>query len=85
MYGTGIPVLKLNASSNGLKVSGTISQSGVPTDFSTSVPIEVQSGRQRTLYWVVTSDEPVPFSFPVKAANAKVSLSAKDGLFTVKN
>jgi hypothetical protein len=85
VYGTGIPVLKMNASSNGLKVSGTIAQSGVPGDFSTSVPIEVQAGRQRTLYWVMTSDDPVSFSFPVKAPNAKVTLSTRDGLFTIKN
>jgi aminopeptidase N len=85
VYGTGIPVLKLNASVSGGKVTGTVTQSGVPADFSTSIPIEVQSGRQKTLYWVVTSDEPVPFSFPVKDAGAKVALATKDGLFTVKN
>lgn len=85
VYGTGIPVLKLSSSVSGLRVSGTVTQGGVPGDFSTSIPIEVQSGRQRTLYWVVTSDEPVPFSFPVKGGNAKVTLPTKDGLFTVKN
>ena len=84
VYGTGIPALKMNSSVNGLKVSGTVTQSGVPADFSTSIPIEVQSGRQRTLQWVVTSDEPVPFSFIVKDANTKVALSTKDALVTLQ-
>jgi aminopeptidase N len=84
VYGTGIPALKMNSSVDGLKVSGTVTQSGVPADFSTSIPIEVQSGRQRTLHWVVTSDEPVPFSFIVKDANTKVALSTKDALVTLQ-
>lgn len=84
VYGTGIPALKMTSSASGLKITGTVSQSGVPNDFSTSIPIEVQSGRQRTLHWVVTSDEPVPFSIPVKGPNGKAALSTKDALFTLQ-
>jgi hypothetical protein len=77
VYSTGIPKLKLQSSIKGLRVSGTVTQSGVDSDFSAEVPVEIQfaKGAPQTV-WVRTSSEPVPFSVAVKQAPTRVSLSA---------
>jgi hypothetical protein len=76
VYATGIPTLKLQSNIKGLKVSGTLTQSGVDNDFSVEVPVEIQflKGPSQTV-WIRTSNEPVPFSITLKQAPAKVSLS----------
>ncbi len=84
VYGTGIPQISMTYAVRGLKVTGSVVQSGVSEDFTARVPIEVQVGRQRTLYWVVTSSEPVPFTIAVKAPPSKVALAVKDALITSK-
>jgi hypothetical protein len=77
VYGTGVPMLKVLSSTKGLKVSGTVTQSGVDTDFSVDVPVEIQfaKGAAQTL-WVRTSSEPVPFSVTVTQAPVRVSIGA---------
>jgi hypothetical protein len=74
VYGTGIPTLKLNYSVKGGKLTGTVKQSDVPDDFSVTVPVEIQTGRGKVVLQLRTGDEPVPFSVPVVAANAKAVL-----------
>ncbi len=77
VYSTGIPKLKLQSSIKGLRVSGTVAQSGVDSDFSAEVPVEIQfaKGAPQTV-WVRTSSEPVSFSVAVKQAPLRVSLPA---------
>ncbi|MGA3187483.1 MAG: M1 family aminopeptidase [Bryobacteraceae bacterium] len=77
VYATGIPVLKLQSSTKGFKVSGTLTQSGVDNDFSADVPVEIQfaKGASQTV-WVRTSNDPVPFSVTVKQPPSHVSLGA---------
>ena len=82
IYGTGIPSLKLAYSVRGLKLSGTVAQRGVDDDFTALVPLEVQTGRQRALYWLSTGTDAVPFSIPLKAPPTKVALLANDSLIT---
>jgi hypothetical protein len=76
VYATGIPTLKFQSSIRGLKVSGTVTQSGVDDDFSIEVPVEIQfvKGPPQTI-WVRTSNDPVPFSVTLKQTPMKVSLS----------
>jgi hypothetical protein len=76
VYATGIPKLKLQSSVKGFRVSGTVAQSGVDSDFSADVPVEIQfaKGTPQTV-WVKTSSEPVSFSVTVKQAPVRVSLS----------
>ena len=76
VYATGIPKLKLQSSIKGLRVSGTVAQSGVDNDFSAEVPVEIQfaKGAPQTV-WVRTSSDPVSFSVAVKQPPVKVSLS----------
>ncbi len=70
VYSTGVPSVKFQSTVRGVapavKVTGTISQSGVDEDFSVEVPVEIQfaKGPPRTI-WVPTSGEPVPFSVTV--------------------
>jgi hypothetical protein len=82
VYGTGIPSVKLTYSMRGLKLTGTISQRGVEDDFSALVPLEVQTGRQKAVYWLSTGTDAVPFSIPLKAPPTKVALLANDCLMT---
>jgi aminopeptidase N len=84
IYGTGIPAIKMTAVVHGLKVSGTLTQSDVPDDFSTRVPVEVQAGRQHSLFWVMTASDPVQFDMTAKALPVKVTLDGKDALIVVK-
>ncbi len=77
VYATGIPKLKLQSSVRGLKVSGTVTQSGVDGDFSTDVPVEIQfaKGAPQTI-WVRTSNEPATFSVALKQPPVRVILPA---------
>jgi hypothetical protein len=78
VYGTGIPSLKLSYSVKGKpgawKLAGIVAQSDVPDDFSVTVPVEIQTGRGKVIRQLRTGSEPVPFSIPVVAANAKAVL-----------
>ena len=78
VYGTGIPTLKLTYSVKGKpgawKLSGTVTQSDVPDDFSVTVPVEIQTGRGKVVREIQTGPDPVLFSVPVLAATAKAAL-----------
>jgi hypothetical protein len=80
VYGTGIPAVKLSYAMRGLTLTGTLLQSDVDDDFSAFVPLEVQTGRERTVYWLPTGSDPVPFSISLKTPPTKVSLLAADCL-----
>jgi aminopeptidase N len=79
VYETGIPTLKLSYSVKGKpgawKLNGTVTQSDVSDDFSLTVPVEIQTGPgKRVVKLVETGSDPVTFSVPVAAANAKAVL-----------
>jgi hypothetical protein len=77
---SGIPTLKHAPKvSTGLKVSGTITQTGVGEEFEADIPIEVQyvRGGPAQTFWVRTStNEPVDYSFALKQPAAKVTIGA---------
>lgn len=78
VYGTGLPTLKLSYSVKGkpgaLRLTGSITQSDVPDDFSVVAPVEIQTGRERVIRLVETGSEPATFSVPVTTANARAVL-----------
>ncbi len=81
VYGTGIPSLKLSWALKGrapaLKLTGTLTQSGVEDDFAVEVPIEIYQGHGAPItHWVRTSNEPVSFSFNLKQPPSRVVLPA---------
>jgi hypothetical protein len=78
VYGTGVPTLKLAYSVKGKPgawtLSGKVTQSDVPDDFSVSVPVEIQTGRGKVVRDLQTGPDPAAFSVPVTAATAKAVL-----------
>jgi len=80
VYGTGVPAIKLDYAVNGLQVTGTLTESGVPEEFAASVPVEVQTGKQKSVYWLTAGSEPVPFSIALKQPATKVTLLTADCL-----
>ncbi len=82
VYGTGIPAVKLDYALNGSKLTGTLAETEVPDDFAASVPVEVQFGRQKSVYWLTAGTEPVPFSIALKQPATKVTLLTADCLIT---
>jgi len=80
VYGTGIPVLKLDYSVRGkapaVRVSGTLKQAGVDDEFSADIPIEVQFGKgtAEVAKWVRTGDSPAGFTLAVKQPGAKLNI-----------
>lgn len=81
VYSTGIPLLKVKYSVSGaapsLKLTGTVTQSGVDDDFTIDAPLEIQfaKGAAQTI-WVRTSSEPASFSVRLKQPPQHVVVSA---------
>jgi len=77
VYATGIPALKLKSSVHGMRVSGSIAQSGVDDDFSVDVPVEIQfaRGAPQTL-WVRSSNEGATFSAALKQVPVRIAFGA---------
>src|SRR5579864_3827312 len=82
VYGTGIPALKLSYSVSGkppaVKLTGTIAQSDVDSEFSVQAPVEIElpGGKQTT--WVRTSSSSVEFTVALKQAPSRVALDTRD-------
>jgi hypothetical protein len=78
VYSTGVPNLKLNYTVKGkpgaYKLTGTLTQSDAPDDFTVAVPVEVQTGHGKVIRQVRTGSEPVAFSIPVTIPSAKAIL-----------
>jgi hypothetical protein len=90
VQGTGIPNLKVSYAVTGkapkIKVKGTVTQSGVPDDFSVSVPVEAQlPGRKPVVSWVRTSSEPVTFTLDLPRAPSKLLLAPGQAVLAVRN
>jgi aminopeptidase N len=85
VYATGIPTLKVQSSVKGLKVSGTLTQTGVDNDFSVDAPVEIQFAKGAPqIVWVRTSNDPVSFSVTVKQPPVRVSLGSSSLLAAKK-
>lgn len=81
--GTGIPGLKLTWSVKGaapkVTLTGTVTQTDAPEDFSDAVPVEIQLGRAKSVTkWVRTSSEPVSFTMVLPSAPVKVLLDPQN-------
>lgn len=75
VYSTGVPKLKLQTSIKGLRVSGTLTQSGVSGDFSTDVPVQIEFAKGAPqIVWVRTSGDPVSFSVAVRQTPVRVEI-----------
>ena len=85
VYGTGIPAIKLTWSAKGaapnVRLTGTVTQSGVDEDFTAAVPVEITLAKGRTMtQWVRSAGVPVTFTVPLNAAPVKVTLDPHHAL-----
>jgi aminopeptidase N len=81
VYGTGIPALKLTYSVKNLRLTGTLTQSGVDEDFTAVVPVEIQVARGKSItHWVRTGATPTTFSLTLQAAPLKVTLDPRQAV-----
>jgi len=85
VYGTGIPAIKLTWAVKGaapnVRLTGTVTQTGVDDDFTAAVPVEVAIAKGRTMtQWVRSAEVPVTFTVPLKAAPLKVTLDPHHAL-----
>jgi hypothetical protein len=86
VYSTGVPAFKLKTSTravagkqgaSGIRLTGTLEQSGVDDDFSVDVPVEIYfaKGAPQVL-WVRSSSEPASFSAALKDAPVRVVIGS---------
>jgi aminopeptidase N len=85
VYGTGIPALKLSYSVKGaapaVKLTATLTQTGVDDDFSAWTPIEIRFARGPSIVkWISSSSDPVTFSIALKQAPSKVVLDPHNAM-----
>jgi hypothetical protein len=85
VYGTGIPAIKLTWTVKGaapnLRLTGTVTQSGVDGDFTAAVPVEIAIAKGRTMtQWVRSAEVPVTFTMALQAAPLKVTLDPHHAL-----
>jgi hypothetical protein len=79
VYSTGVATLKLTYTVKGkpgaYKLTGTVTQSDVPDDYSIAIPVEIQTGRGKPVVQQVRTDsDPAEFTVNVAAPNAKAVL-----------
>ncbi|HEY4087006.1 MAG TPA: M1 family aminopeptidase [Bryobacteraceae bacterium] len=75
VYDTGMPTLKLTYSVSGRRLSGTITQSDAPDDFTVLVPVEIRVGNAKPIVrHVRTSNGAVKFTVDVAGQGAKATL-----------
>jgi aminopeptidase N len=75
VYDTGMPTLKLTYTVAGQKLSGTITQSDVPDDFTVLAPVEIRVGNGKPIIRQIrTSNGSVKFTINVSGPGAKATL-----------
>ena len=75
VYDTGMPTLKLTYSVNGRRLTGTVTQSDAPKDFTVLVPVEIRVGNRKPIVKQVrTSGGAVKFTVDVAGPGAKATL-----------
>ncbi len=90
VYGTGIPQLNISTSTRGkapaLDLKVTVSQTGVPDDFSIDVPVEIRfPGQAKPITkWVRTGPDPAILSVRLRSAPSKVELAPGAAVLAIR-
>jgi hypothetical protein len=90
VYGTGIPQLSLSTSIKGkapaLDLKLTLTQTGVPDDFSIDVPVEIRlAGQTKPITkWFRTGPDPATVSIRLRAAPTKVELAPGSSVLAIR-
>lgn len=85
VYGTGIPQLKFTYTVKGVaravKLTGTLTQTGVDDEFSAWTPVEIQFGKGPGITkWLAAGSDPVTFTMTLKQAPSRVVLDPKNAV-----
>jgi hypothetical protein len=85
VYGTGIPTLKFTYAVKGVapsvKLTGTLTQSGVDDDFSAWTPIEIRFGKGPSITkWIASASDPATFTMTLKQTPTKVTLDPQNAV-----
>ncbi len=85
VYGTGIPTLKFTYTVKGIapavKLTGTLTQTGVDEDFSAWTPIEIRFGKGPSITkWIASSSEPAMFTMTLKQTPSKIVLDPQNAV-----
>jgi aminopeptidase N len=85
VYGTGIPTLKFSYTVKGVapavKLTGTLTQTGVDDDFSAWTPVEVRFGKGPSVTkWIASASEPATFTMTLKQAPTRVVLDPQNAV-----
>jgi Peptidase family M1 domain len=85
VYGTGIPALKFTYTVKGVapavKLTGTLTQTGVDDDFSALTPIEIRFAKGPSVTkWIPSSSDPATFTMTLKQAPSKVTLDPQNAV-----
>jgi len=67
-----------------VKLTGSVAQSDIDSEFSAQVPVEIQCGRTREVKWVRTSSSPATFTVSLRQTPTKVSLDTSNILAVSK-
>ena len=85
VYDTGMPTLQLTYSVTGRKLTGTVTQTDAPEDFSVTVPVEIRSGTAKPIIKEVrTANGSVKFTVDVVPTGPK-PYSIPAGVFSAAN
>ncbi|HEX3880722.1 MAG TPA: M1 family aminopeptidase [Bryobacteraceae bacterium] len=85
VYSTGIPSLKFTYTLKGIapniKLTGTLTQTGVDDDFSALTPIEIRFARGPAITkWIASGSDPQTFTVTLKQTPAKVALDPQNAV-----
>ena len=75
VYDTGMPTIKMTYTVVGRKVTGSVTQTDAPDDFTVTVPVEIRMGTGKPVVRQIrTSGEPVKFTVEMPGLGAKAAL-----------
>ncbi|MGH9674672.1 MAG: M1 family aminopeptidase, partial [Bryobacteraceae bacterium] len=89
VYGTGVPTVKMTHAVKGkapaLRLTVTLSQSGVAGDFEAHVPVRVEApGMKPVVRWVRTGSEPETITLNLRRGPARVAIDPDDSVLMAK-
>lgn len=82
VYGTGIPALRLTYTVQGTKLTGSLTQVGVGSEFTAWVPVSIRDGSRARIKWVQTGSDASTFTETVKQPSSRAELP-ESWLYTV--
>ncbi len=85
VYSTGVPSLSVSYTVKGLRLSGTVEQTGVGGDFSVDVPVEIQFAKGAPqIVWVRTGRDSATFSATVRQVPVRAVIPVGTSVLAIR-